>query len=527
MEIRDILDGGACKRDLAEALRARLTVLRAQALAEADGTLASWRRAVTRQEFLPSVENLALYLSLRKLDLTVEQEALTALGLSSLGRSEAHVLGSLDAVIAALTAMVSAAPVEGPVHRDKAAARDRIGARRDAIFGTDVPEHTTRILVTLPSEAATDPDLVTRLIAAGGSTVRINCAHDAPEDWAKMIAHTRAAAEAVGRRVPILMDLAGPKVRTRDMSIPADLLAREKKKKLKHLKEEGLELSDLGGRLMRGDRMVLADTLRADERLFTVTLSHPELLDQLKPGAMVWFDDGKIGAHVEAVEGRRAELEVLHAPAKGARLKAEKGVNLPGVAVDIPALTDADRNALDFVVGRADIIGYSFVQTARDVRGLQEAIAARLPEGAAPPAIILKIETDLAVRNLPRLIVQAGGRMPVAVMIARGDLAVEIGLERLSEIQEEILWLCEAAEVPVVWATQVLEGLCKDGFASRAETTDAAMGQRAECVMLNKGPYAEEAVAFLARVLRRMNRHQSKKSPRLAPLRAWREPEGL
>jgi pyruvate kinase len=140
---------------------------------------------------------------------------------------------------------------------------------------------------------------------------------------------------------------------------------------------------------------------------------------------------------------------------------------------------------------------------------------------------MLKIETPLAVRNLPRLIVQAGGLQPVAVMIARGDLAVEIGLERLSEMQEQILWLCEAAHVPVVWATQVLDSLVKEGSASRAEMTDAAMGQRAECVMLNKGPHLAEAVAFLDGVLHRMDRHQHKKSARLGALKSWQHPQSL
>jgi pyruvate kinase len=140
---------------------------------------------------------------------------------------------------------------------------------------------------------------------------------------------------------------------------------------------------------------------------------------------------------------------------------------------------------------------------------------------------MLKIETPLAVRNLPRLIVQAGGAMPVAVMIARGDLAVELGLNRMSEMQEEILWLCEAAHVPVVWATQVLENLVSDGTASRAETTDAAMGQRAECVMLNKGPHLVEAVAFLNRILHRMDRHQSKKSAQVGPLQSWQDSQDL
>jgi pyruvate kinase len=166
-------------------------------------------------------------------------------------------------------------------------------------------------------------------------------------------------------------------------------------------------------------------------------------------------------------------------------------------------------------------VSYSFVQTPADVAALIAAMRERLAPGAALPAVVLKIETPMGLRNLPDLIIEAGGTLPVAVMIARGDLAVEIGFDRLSEIQEEILWLCEAAQVPVVWATQVLEGMVRDGQASRAEVTDAAMSQRADCVMLNKGPHVLEAVAFLRGILARMDRHQTKKSPRLGALAVW------
>ena len=136
-------------------------------------------------------------------------------------------------------------------------------------------------------------------------------------------------------------------------------------------------------------------------------------------------------------------------------------------------------------------------------------------------AIIAKIETKLAVNNLPGLIAHAAGKFPFAIMIARGDLAVEIGYERLAEIQEEILWICEAAHVPVIWATQVLETLVKDGIPTRAEITDAAMSERAECVMLNKGEYIVEAVNILDNVLRRMQMHQLKKTPQLRALKSW------
>lgn len=515
-------------RGLAAALHQRLVTARAEAQNAAATTLAGWQSALDGSTFTASAENLALFLALRRIDLTEEQAALARLGLSSLGRSESHVADALNAVIAALEAMAGAAPLQGPVPGREPSLPGTAARRRDALFGSDGSGRSTRILVTLPSEAALDDGIAASLVAAGANAVRINCAHDTPEAWAAMIAHVEAAAQAAGRPVPVLMDLAGPKVRTARISVPADVWNREKKKKRKALARDGIAPEAVGPRLFKGDRLVLtrAMTEAAGTRV-EATLSHPELIDALRPGAMVHFDDGKLGARVLALFEGMAELQITHVRDRGARLAPEKGVNLPGVEIDIPALTESDRRALDFAVGRAGLIGFSFVQTARDVRALQAEIATRLPEGAPMPAIVLKIETDLALHNLPRLIVQAGAKGPVAVMIARGDLAVEIGLERLAEIQEEILWLCEAAEVPVIWATQVLEGLAKEGFASRAEATDAAMSQRAECVMLNKGPYAAQAVEFLDRVLRRMDRHQAKKMPRLAPLKAWRAPQGL
>ena len=120
-----------------------------------------------------------------------------------------------------------------------------------------------------------------------------------------------------------------------------------------------------------------------------------------------------------------------------------------------------------------------------------------------------------AVKNLPEIILGTIGRHSLGIMIARGDLAVELGSARLAEIQEELLWLCEAAHVPVIWAKQVLESIAKKGTKSRAEFTDAAMAVRAECVMLNKGPYILDALEALLNVMTRMEEHQHKKFPRL------------
>jgi pyruvate kinase len=138
--------------------------------------------------------------------------------------------------------------------------------------------------------------------------------------------------------------------------------------------------------------------------------------------------------------------------------------------------------------------------------------------GGRQPAVVLKIETRRGFNNLPDMLLTAMRAPCCGVMIARGDLAVECGFERLAEVQEEILWVCEAAHVPVIWATQVLENLAKEGFASRAEITDAAMGERAECVMLNKGPHIHQALRVLDDILQREQSHHSKKRSMLRHL---------
>lgn len=501
----NISTGLAVSSDATEGARelyANLAALRQQIGEDAEAVLTNWRPSIARSDFLPSAANLASYLAFRKADLRPLQDKLTALGLSSLGRCEAQVLSSIDAVLASLARIAGIPGQPYPSESDFLAGKILLEERQAAIFGRDPGGPRTRIMVTLPTEVATDRALVRRFIAEGADCARINYAHDNAEIWAKMIANVRTASNELGRDVRVSMDLGGPKVRIEKVGTDAKV------------------------RLLRGDRFVLTDVFSDRPDLIEAILSHRELLDHIEPDSEVWINDGKIGARVIERKGRRAILQVFSAREKGERLKPEKGVNLPGVDIGIPALTEEDIGNLDFVAAHADIVGYSFVQTPQDVRSLIDKLSSRC--GSRPlPALMLKIETPLAVRNLARLIVQAGTRMPVVVMIARGDLAVEIGLERLSEMQEEILWLCEAAHVPVVWATQVLDSLVKDGTASRAETTDAAMGQRAECVMLNKGPYVAEAVAFLDRVLRRMDRHQAKKSARLGPLQSWQESQAL
>jgi pyruvate kinase len=240
-----------------------------------------------------------------------------------------------------------------------------------------------------------------------------------------------------------------------------------------------------------------------------------EVFDSLREGEAVLIDEGKIAARIEALDDQGALLRILRTKPGGDKVQPEKGVNFPDSTLALPALTAKDLRDLSFIVKHADLVGYSFVQGGEDMDRLVEALAAR---GASHLGIVAKIETRQAVQRLPEIMVRGAGRHPLGIMIARGDLAVEIGYERLAEIQEELLWVCEAARVPVIWATQVLENLVKRGIPSRAEITDAAMAERAECIMINKGPFVLDAIALLDDVVARMQAHQQKKTARLRAL---------
>ncbi len=466
----------------------------------------SWPLADADAEVRASAANLVRYLALRRHDLHDLQQSLSLLGLSSLGRAEARVGPQLDAVAWALAAL--ARRCDGPPAPTAVSLRsgsEVIERRATQVFGPRPPDRRVRVLATLPSAAATDPEVSRRLVAAGADALRINTAHDAPSDWAAMAAHVRAAAAEIGRHVALEVDLAGPKMRI------ASTFTHERQQA-----GASFWLVPVGSRP------------QADPDGACVEVTLPAILEQVARGQEVWFDDGKLGGHVVEVAtaiadgapvGTALRVVVEHVGRKGQRLRLEKGVNFPETEIDLSVPTHEDLAALPHALAIADAIGFSFVQRPTEIDALHDAIAV-LRDGP-PPALVLKVETRLAVRTLPSMIVHALRRGPTAVMIARGDLGVELGFERLAEVQEELLWLCEAAHVPVIWATQVLEAMAKRGVPTRAEVTDAAMGERAECVMLNKGPYAEEAVRSLADVLRRMHRHQNKKSPRLGALRAW------
>lgn len=248
----------------------------------------------------------------------------------------------------------------------------------------------------------------------------------------------------------------------------------------------------------------------------TISCTMPVVVSQVREGETIWFDDGKIGGVIEKTESDQFWVRIHHARPEGSKLRSAKGINLPDSQLNINALTEEDLRNLAFIAEHADVVEMSFANSIADVQLLQEQLKNL---GAEKLPIVLKVETRKGFENLPRMLLAAMRWPCCGVMIARGDLAVECGYERLAEVQEEILSVCEAAHVPVVWATQVLENLARKGVPSRAEISDAVMAHRAECVMLNKGPHITEAVEALDNILKRMQSHQKKRRPMLRELR--------
>lgn len=469
-----------------------------------------------------SVRNFIRYLKLRTFELRKIQEELSAMGLSSIGHSERYVLANIENILYFLHLY------QGKQFRGKYDLGEHpvnyfqsntvLESNTTRLLGKSNQSLNTRIMVTLPSEAATDYEMVKNLIDQGIEVARVNCSHDQPEDWKKMIAHVHQACREVGHECRIFMDLPGPKMRTGLVKLkkkkkkkrPVDYITLHKGDHL-HVYKRAIEGHDA--------KYNTAGEMSSPAR---ISIASPIQFADLNPGESIWFDDGKIGGKIRSITDEYLDIEITRATRdKGSKLRAEKGINLPDSKLNLPSLSPDDLSFLPILVELADIIGYSFVREANDVAALQQ----KLEEFGKPDiGLVLKIENRDAFENLPELLITAMRNPNIGVMIARGDLAVELGAERISEVQEQILWLCEAAFIPNIWATQVLEKLSKEGVATRAEITDASMAARAECVMLNKGENMLETVQILSSILHRMEAHQYKKK---GTLRALHVAEGF
>jgi pyruvate kinase len=560
--------------------------------------------------------NLLHYLGLRRHDEYDLQRRLIELGLSSLGRCEPHVMASLLAIHERLSGRTVEAPEGTLTFQSGRAALD---TNTDALFGARPRGRVPRIMVTLDTECANDYAVVRRLVASGMDVARINGAHDGPEQWDQMATHVERASRDLDRPCAVMMDLAGPKLRTGPLESGPQVVRLRPRRDARGrpVAPAVFEFEPAGtsrdsrallpssaplvpvagewlGRRRVGDEVFIIDTrgarrvARIVEAVVTggrvraevwdttyletglalqcgsdvtaigelphieqyhfllpgdaisvvrgggpstpwhhgqpgtaeITCSLTSVFASVRVGERILFDDGKLAGVIESADPDRFVVRISDAPASGAKLRCEKGINLPETDLHEPLIADADRPLLELAARRANMISLSFLRRGDDV-DVARAELARL--GAQDLGIVLKIETQAGFANLPDLLMHAMRSSAVGVMIARGDLAVEMGYARLAEVQEEILWLAEAAHLPVVWATEVLDRLARTGRPTRAEVTDAAMAQRAECVMLNKGPYVVEAVAQLDDILRRMARHQRKTVPLLRPLHSWSE----
>ncbi|MDY0112916.1 MAG: pyruvate kinase [Corynebacterium sp.] len=315
-----------------------------------------------------------------------------------------------------------------------------------------------------------------------------------------------------------------------------------------------------------GDEMIITtETVESvpveeDGEVPRLSCTLPEAVAALEVGQPVLFDDGAIAAEVVSVdevaageaetgaaggndepgdggEGgvvkhHEARLKVTRAKPGGQNLAGHKGINLPTTDLPVPALTEEDAANLRFVAENGHVAAVSFIRTPADVEYVLaelEKIAAEheaagddaLAERTRNLGIVLKIETIPAFENLPEILVAGMRHANMGIMIARGDLAVELGFQRMGEVPGQILALAQAARVPTILGTQVLESLAKSGLPARAEITDAAFALRAECVMLNKGPHITDAIGILDNLAKKMGRSQRKNRIMLRRIRSW------
>ncbi|XP_059667207.1 plastidial pyruvate kinase 4, chloroplastic-like [Cornus florida] len=584
------------------------------------------RLKLCHRNYLVSATNLIHYLALKGLDVEQLKDDLSSFGLLNLETINPNALASLSAGIQMLenlksNSLGSKENVGGGIFSwkglDKQAKGDfTINSMRkmssfntESLLGAVQDERTTHIMVTVGQEAVESETLLTDLLKSGTTIIRINCAHGNPSVWSEIIRKVRSSSQMLEKPCRILMDLAGPKLRTGNLKAgpcvkkispkknatgnvifpaqiwlspkgggpppahlsPDDVLyidgqeflnklelgdavrfydARGKQRTLKISKkfpifagvgylaecsrtayvQSGTELCIKGKkgkysvgllvdvpaieqfvRVKVGDMLIITrdNSDNQDESTDTqigahrVTCSSGYLFDSVKPGEPIAFDDGKIWGVIQGTSISEVIVSITHAGPKGTKLGSEKSINIPESDIRFEGITSKDLVDLDFVATHADMVGISFVRDIHDIVVLRQELEKRKLRNLG---IVLKIETRGGFEKLPLLLLEAmKSPNPLGVMIARGDLAVECGWERLAYIQEEILSICSAAHIPVIWATQVLESLVKSGVPTRAEITDVANAKLASCIMLNKGKHILEAVSTLDKILHSSN----------------------
>ena len=432
-------------------------------------------------------DNLISYLGFREQNLLGIRQELKEKGLADLFQSPTHLLYTLEKILSYLN--ISLPSQKNLMVSTPYESRKILKKRTDELFGNRMQPNQPAIMVTVDSKVLNNPNQIEQLILNGMNIARINCAHDDPEIWKQIIDAIRDVEKKLrieGKyqktECKIYMDLAGPKVRVG-------------------------KLPDAPIYVSKGDRLRLylnSDTeghSAVEDTPAGVPVTLEKAFRNVRVNHSIFIDDGKIHGIVSQVTKEFVEVEI-HSPApKPVRVKEGKGLNLPDslLSLNLPALTEKDLADIPFITKHADILGISFVHSPLDLRKLRQEleILKRTDIG-----VVAKIETKDAIHNLARILLEGLHFNRFGIMLARGDLTVEVGPENLSFVQDEILTICSAAYTPVIWATGVLEKLTKKGIPARAEITDAAYGSRANCIMLNKGPFVVDALKMLVKLLR-------------------------
>ncbi len=330
-----------------------------------------------------------------------------------------------------------------------------------------LPDHKTKIVATV-GPASSSGAVLEAMIRAGMDAARLNFSHGEFAEHARIIENVRGAAAAAGRRVAVLADLPGPKLRIGTFAAQAVMLAA-------------------------GDRFTLTtEDVAGDEH--RVSISFPRLPEVVKPGDLLFLADGTVQLEAAEVRG----LEVVCIVRVGGELRARKGLNLPGIDLGVSAFTERDHACLEFALAHGvDAVSQSFVESAKDVDAVRRAARAL----GGDPLIFAKIERARALDRLDEILAASDG-----VMIARGDLGVEVPIERIALIQKDIIRRANRAAIPVITATQMLESMTTNRLPTRAEATDVsnAVLDGTDCVMLSGesaiGLFPVESVAMLAKI---------------------------
>jgi len=462
------------------------------------------------KDYQLSAKNLYRYLILRSFDLRIYHSSLSELAVSSMRTAEGYVLSNLYNVVKNLRLIMQKPEYSVDVDLEIVGhkrSRKLLKKHANNLFNESRKKHFTEIMVTLPNEAADDKEIIREMVLCGMEIARINLSHGDIGIWTRMVEIIHEVQMETQREIKIYMDLSGPKIRTSTIRIAG------KKGKVKS-----------GIPIRKGEHITLTkrETLgkkskfgKINEQLekAEVGIQLHEIIDDAQIEDIILFDDGMIRAKV--INKTKEDLEIVVTDCYKSKLSSHKGINLPNTKLSLPALTHKDIENLPFICANADIVGYSFVRSGSDVKKLYSELDKLQADNIG---VVFKIENQESFENLPEILFEGMKRDKIGVMIARGDLAVEIGFDRIAEVQNQILWICEAAHIPVIWATQVLENLAKTGMPTRAEISDAAQGAQAECVMLNKGPFINDAIKILKDILLRMEGHGFKKKDELRAL---------